>query len=169
MSEPVQRTIQATPGTPDRCCPSLDDLAAFVDGRPGEGPPEALETHLLTCPACLEAVCAAAASGSGEQEGVSPDLIARLYALAPAIDSKSAARLTLVPPAAWWGLRAAALIAISILGYFVGVSQRADHEPVPPSASASIDPTFGLFDDPAVWAEADALAASILLMQEVNQ
>lgn len=115
------RVAQGPPQGPT-ACPSLLELAAFIDGRASEAERQALESHLADCPDCLAAVA--------EIRSVQTDA----GALVPAALLESAKGLVTERKrtrgswalADWrlvgrWSAAAAASIVIGLAGYHTGV------------------------------------------------
>lgn len=136
-----------TPG--DGGCPSLMELAAYLDGRP-TGDSAAVEAHLESCARCLAAVHDVRETLAEQPEALPPDVLERACSLVverePVLVLGSADR-------GWWrrgGLVAAgrwaaaiaACVAVCVAGYRVGTSATT------PAASAdlAVELSFGLLD-----------------------
>jgi len=150
-------------------CPPVSDLAAYIDRRATGQEADAIAAHLASCPGCLDLTIAAWEQRDDDEaiharESMTLDLAARLYSMQPVPTARD--RIGVIRVLAW-GLRAAAVIAVSAGGYLIGQRSLITPAPTPqPPATASraaIDPTFGLFDDAALWSDADAVAASFFM------
>ena len=113
------------PGSAERC-PSLVDLAGYLDGRATEDAVEAIEAHLAQCADCLDAVIEVRAL-----------MLERL-------DARRGGVIQSLRWAGRWGLAAAASLAICVVGYRAGQSSFG-------AGSVSGDDlvtemTFGVFD-----------------------
>lgn len=136
-------------------CPSLIDLAEYLDGRASLQAAEAVEFHLARCAMCLEAVreVQQMRHDSGHSLVLVPThVIEQAMSLAPA---------PAVPQ--WWiatrrAAAVAAMLAVCAVGYQVGAAIAGA-----PSSAASTDATslfFGLTDEDQLHATDDLLVAA---------
>ena len=141
---PWTRYARAVAGPPG-ACPDPLDLAAWLDGRLPDDRRDAVDEHLVACPACLDAIRAGRAALDDDTLGfVSPRVLEGARALV------SGRRRS---DHAWWAAArrvgaVAAMLAVSVLGYMVGPRSV---RPAPPSeerllASMSFD-VFASADD----------------------
>ncbi len=107
-------------------CPSVLELAGWIDGRAGS---EAVETHLAECAVCRELVRLARADVAG-RIGAPAGVVAAAKTLVAAGSSPAGTerglRLADWLRAGGWGLAAAASIAICFVGYQVGSGRTLD-------------------------------------------
>ena len=123
-------------------CPSLVELAAYIDGRLPPGDHERIETHLGGCRVCLAAVSEIRV-GSAQIPGAEvPEAV---------IDSAKALRPAPVYPSRWrlaeWltvGAAAAASIAVGVVGYQAGIRSVVPESALAPELTTEI--SFGVMD-----------------------
>ena len=123
-------------------CPSLIELAAYIDGRLSAGGHERVETHLAGCRVCLAAVSEIRAGSAEAPEAGVPE---------PVLDSAKALRLEPAAPGRWrlaeWltvGAAAAASIAVGVVGYQAGIMSVVPEAVV--GAELTSDISFGVMD-----------------------
>ncbi len=118
------RVAQGPPQGPT-ACPSLLELAAFIDGRASEAERQALESHLADCPACLEAVAEirSVQTDAGDSSALVP---AALLESAKGLVTERKRTRRSWALADWrlvgrWSAAAAASIVMGLAGYHAGV------------------------------------------------
>ncbi len=118
------RVAQGPPQGPT-ACPSLLELAAFIDGRASEAERQALESHLADCPACLEAVAEirSVQADAGDSSALVP---ATLLESAKGLVAERMRTRRSWALADWrlvgrWSAAAAASIVMGLAGYHTGV------------------------------------------------
>lgn len=138
-------------------CPSLMDLAAYLDGGMPDESAVAMQAHIDACASCRHAIDDARAmqTAGAAMTYVPPRVLAAAMALVPddAVEllHASNAKLVAARPGKWRvlrrslgrGLAAAAAIAICAGGYHIGLTIAS---PVPADASLDAEMTFGLLD-----------------------
>jgi len=129
-------------------CPTLLELAAWIDGRATGPDAEAAETHLARCAGCRELVRQARADVAG-RIGVPAGVVeaARMLVAtgsAP-MGTERGMRLADWLQFGGWGMAAAASIAICVVGYQVG-SGRPMLDTAATDAILLSEMSFGLLD-----------------------
>ena len=123
-------------------CPSLIELAAYIDGRLPAGGHERVETHLAGCHVCLAAVGEIRAASAEAPEVEVPE---------PVLDSAKALRPEPAVPGRWrlaeWltvGAAAAASIAVGVVGYQAGIRSVVPEAAL--AAELTTEISFGVMD-----------------------
>ncbi len=160
-SEPLaEHWVHAT-----NSCPSLMDLASFVDGHASQEVAQSIAAHMETCAVCREAHRDHQEFSRNEQQllFVPPQVIAKAMALigddaekkyldiqagetvmAGAGVSQQRRRLAVFTFTLWRGAAAAALIGVCVLGHHIGASIPASNRPSSESLVSAV--SFGVLE-----------------------
>ena len=136
---------------PTMACPDPMALAAFADRTLPEAERPALEEHLVECGECLSAAIEAARlaeCSGGVMMPVPSRVLDAVKALVPEARPEE-----VIPASRWrvhswasrvgWGVAAAAMLGVCVIGYQIGAASALPGRVEPDMAS---EMTFGLFD-----------------------
>ncbi|MHC4414667.1 MAG: zf-HC2 domain-containing protein [Planctomycetota bacterium] len=133
-------------------CPSLIDLAAYIDRRASESQRRAIEAHLAQCSGCLKAVGEIGLRPADRHDPSAPappSVIESAKALVPGPACARHSYRFRLPDTGWpamarWSATAAASIAICFVGYQAGSRSLAPQE----STALVGEMSFGVLSPP---------------------